>query len=223
MSPRADSRIAAVVPESEPSDREELSSAENYVVKKGDTLSKIWKILGAPYAQSLKAADAFKRSGVPLGQIREGRSVRYSMSEGLVVFAEFELPAGRRLAMKWDGKNFSPVLAEAEMKKTKISAAGTISGSLAQSAHSHGIPFSVVDDMVDVLAGKIDFSKDLREGDSFSVVYESSYREEALLEASLVSASLYVNGRRQFAILHTGEDGKPATSMKMGPPWGLFF
>lgn len=220
--------VAAVVPETaeketiDPAPNQE-TAGERYVVRRGDTISKIWKSLGAPYAHSLKAADAFKRAGVSLGQIREGREVRYIKNAETLVFAEFELPAGKKIALRWNGSSYDPETSEVEMQKVRTSSAGTIAGSLALAAQAHEIPFAIVDELVDVMASKVDFSKDLRDGDTFSIVYDSTFRGVELVEAELISASLYVNGRRQFAIEHTGEDGKRRYFDENGAPLGSYF
>lgn len=196
---------------------------EIYTVKRGDTISKIWKSIGAPYAHSLRAAEAFKRAGVSLGQIREGRDIQYIKNAETIIFAEFELPAGKRITLRWNGSSYDPETAEVEMQKVRTSAAGTIAGSLALAAQTHEIPFAIVDELVDVMASKVEFSKDLRDGDTFSIVYDSTFRGGELVDTSLVSASLYVNGRRQFAIEHTGEDGKRRYFDENGTPLGSYF
>ncbi len=196
---------------------------ETYTVKKGDTISKIWKSIGAPYAHSLRAAEAFKRAGVSLGQIRDGRDISYIKNSETIVYAEFDLPAGKKITLRWNGASYDPETTEVEMQKVRTSAAGTIASSLALAAQSHNIPFSVVDELVDVMASKVEFSKDLRDGDTFSIVYDSTLRGEELVDTALVSASLYINGRRQFAIEYTGEDGKRRYFDENGTPLGSYF
>jgi murein DD-endopeptidase MepM/ murein hydrolase activator NlpD len=74
---------------------------------------------------------------------------------------------------------------------------GIIESSLVESAQVAGIPYSVVDDFVDLFSSRVEFRRDLQPGDSFSVVYEDARTEDGeQLEAGVIKvAALKVGGK----------------------------
>ena len=92
-------------------------------------------------------------------------------------------------------------------------ASGTIRNSLFGATDEAGIPDSVALQLADIFSTDIDFHRELRKGDTFSVVYESLVADGEPVAwnegAGRVLAAEFVNGgRTHHAVWFTGGDGR---------------
>ncbi len=87
--------------------------------------------------------------------------------------------------------------------------AGT--SSLVAAIHEAGEQVQLAIDIAEVFAGEIDFNNDLRQGDSFDVLFEKFLREDEFAGyGSIVAAEFHNDGRRIRAIRFTPRGGAPA-------------
>ena len=85
---------------------------------------------------------------------------------------------------------------------------GTINSSLFAATDAAGIPDGVTLQMAEILGGKIDFARDLRQGDSFRVIYETRYHEGRPAGTGRVLAVEFVNkGQKAEAFWFAPENG----------------
>lgn len=85
---------------------------------------------------------------------------------------------------------------------------GVIESSLFAAIDRAGIPDSVASQIVDILASQIDFHRDLRKGDRFTVVYDSLYGNGEPTRAGRVLAVEFVNqGAPYRGVYFPGSDG----------------
>ncbi len=87
--------------------------------------------------------------------------------------------------------------------------AGT--SSLVAAIHEAGEQVQLAIEIAEVFAGEIDFNNDLRQGDSFDVLFEKFLREDEFAGyGSIVAAEFHNDGRRIRAIQFTPAGGAPA-------------
>lgn len=85
---------------------------------------------------------------------------------------------------------------------------GVIESSLFAAIDRAGIPDTVASQIVDILASQIDFHRDLRKGDRFTVVYDSLYGNGEPTRAGRVLAVEFVNqGVPYRGVYYPGSDG----------------
>ncbi len=87
--------------------------------------------------------------------------------------------------------------------------AGTITDTLHESGERFGLHLDVVSQLVDIFGWEINFQNDLREGDSFRVLYERKYRKEGTKKESfrVLAAELSAGGGKRFAFYFEKENG----------------
>ncbi len=89
--------------------------------------------------------------------------------------------------------------------------ANAISSSLFAAADAADVPESVAVELADIFGGDIDFHRDLRKGDRFSVIYEVHYLNGQHIRTGRVLAAEFMNnGRLYRAVWYPGADGKGA-------------
>jgi murein DD-endopeptidase MepM/ murein hydrolase activator NlpD len=90
---------------------------------------------------------------------------------------------------------------------TKLSS-GTIRSSLFAATDAVNLPDSVAIQVAEIFASDIDFRRDLRQGDRFSVVYESLEADGETLRAGRVLSAEFVNNGTSHEAVWFGEDGR---------------
>jgi len=84
---------------------------------------------------------------------------------------------------------------------------GTINSSLYASLQRIDAPLSLAAKMNDIMGWDIDFKRDLRQGDTFRILYEEVWKDDRLVRTGAIEAIEMVNkGRRHTAFLFTEGD-----------------
>jgi murein DD-endopeptidase MepM/ murein hydrolase activator NlpD len=97
----------------------------------------------------------------------------------------------------------------ARFETSTLVKSAVIQSSLFEAADAAGIPDSVAIQLADVFGGDIDFYRDLRKGDRFSVVYEMQYLGGRPVRSGRVVAAEFVNKGKAFrAIYYVDSNGK---------------
>jgi len=107
-----------------------------------------------------------------------------------------------RIAPEGDRYARSESLAPLETRVSMKS--GVIRSSLFGASDDAGIPDAVAMQLADVFGGDIDFHRDLRKGDRFSVAYETHYLGGRAVRSGRVLAAEFVNQGKTFRAVHYG-------------------
>lgn len=147
------------------------------------------------------------RDARSLFQLVPGRAVSAeTTADGELVTLRY-LNGGTLLTVTRDGDSFSASEQAAELETRTISAAGEIRSSLFAATDRLNIPDAVAMQMVEIFSTDIDFHKDLRKNDSFSVVYEMLYdRGEPVRSGRLLSAEFVNQGKTYSAVWFAAKD-----------------
>lgn len=87
---------------------------------------------------------------------------------------------------------------------------GTIEASLYASLQQLDAPLALASKMNDILGWDLDFSRDLRKGDTFRIVYEEVWKDQELVRTGSILALEIVNrGQDKRAFLYTNDEGRP--------------
>jgi murein DD-endopeptidase MepM/ murein hydrolase activator NlpD len=81
---------------------------------------------------------------------------------------------------------------------------GVIRSSLFGASDDAGVPDGVAMQLADVFGGDVDFHRDLRKGDRFSVVYETHWLGGRVVRSGRVLAAEFVNQGRSYRAVHYG-------------------
>lgn len=199
-----------------------------HLVTSGDTLLKIWQKYGGSYASGLAVAEAFKSADISLNAIRVGTEVNLVQSpEGELIGLRLNLDQGKKLIIsKDDQQNFKPEVKASRVVETERTVSGIITNSFADAVATLGVPYDVVDNVVDLLGDRIEFTKDLHRGDTFTLIYtDRSVRgTKAQLDVGPIqAASLRLQGKTFATMRHVGQDGKARYYDEKGNPVGNYF
>ena len=175
-------------------------------IQRGETVASLLARLGI---EDTPAVDYLRttRDARSLFQLVPGRAVSAeTTADGELVTLRY-LNGGTLLTVTRDGASFNAAEQPAQLETRIISAAGDIRSSLFAATDRLNIPDAVALQMVDVFSTDIDFHKDLRRNDRFSLVYEMLYdRGEPVRCGRLLSAEFVNQGKTLNAVWFAAKD-----------------
>jgi len=134
-----------------------------------------------------------------LTQLRPGRTVRAeSTQDGELKRLSYLTPSGDLLTVERNEQGFRASQVPADLDAQPLMAAGEIRSSLFAATDAAGLPDAVATQLAEIFSSQIDFHRDLRRGDTFTVVYESFYHHGERVRVGRVIAAEFLNGRRVF-------------------------
>lgn len=164
-------------------------------IQRGDTLARLLSRLRVNDADALAFLNT-SPSARAVFQLIPGRSLRAESSADGKLLTLYYLNGERLLTVKRDGETFTAEDKVAELETRVISVAGEIRSSLFAATDALNIPDAIAMQMVEIFSTDIDFHKDLRKGDRFSVVYEALHERGEPVRAGRVLSTEFINQGR---------------------------
>src|SRR5258708_40308308 len=171
-------------------------------IQRGDTVASVLARLnvndGDALAYLLQAKDV--RS---LYQLIPGRSVRVvTTGEGRLESLSYVNTDGRRLHVTRSETGFSSSEELPQTEQWVMQSSGEIETSLFAATDSSGIPEMVALQLAEIFSSDIDFHRDLRRGDRFSVVYEALAADGEFVGFGRVLSAGFVNQGKGFRAVY---------------------
>ncbi len=194
----------------DPTERASPSLEETTItVDSGDTLSTIFEKAGLGYSDVLKVLDLGDEAR-RLERIRPGDKLVLMMDDAeRFAGLKYDLSSESELSIfRSEGDQLVAEITDLPSETRLVSAGGTIKGSLYQSAIATGVPPAQIMQLAEVFGWKVDFLRDVRDGDQFRLIYEVREREgERLGTGQLVAAEFLNRGERVQAVRYTSPNG----------------
>ncbi|MDO9227887.1 MAG: peptidoglycan DD-metalloendopeptidase family protein [Pseudomonadota bacterium] len=171
-------------------------------ITRGDTLQSLLARLGVE-GEEARQALAAARENKSLGRLTPGRSVLARVTSGgqLMLF-RYLISDGTLVTLTRSGGKFQAAEQPAVLEARQIMRSGEIVGSLFGATDAADVPDRIASEMAEALSGDIDFHKDLRRGDHFSVVYEAFYLDGQLVKTGRLLAAEFVNQDKPYQAIH---------------------
>lgn len=180
-----------------------------YSIHSGDTISAILARLG------IEDADLANYIATDPGV----RSLARSLRPGIAIVAatnrdgqllSLTVPGqdgASSLLVQRKGNSFTTETRVLDLESQTRVASGTIRSSLFGATDEAGLPDSIATGMADIFGSKLDFRKDLRRGDQFSVVYETLYHDGVAVKTGRILAAEFVNAGARLTAVWYAPDG----------------
>lgn len=181
-------------------------------IQRGDTVAALLSRLGIQDEQAFAFLRQQPETQSIFRQLRPGKIITSHTGEsGELLSLTFPLngPKDNVLVVeKRDGR----FLTEEETRALNpqvVMKAGEIRSSLFAATDAIGLPDSIATQMADIFGGDIDFHRDLRRGDRFSVVYEMHFSQGQPARSGRILAAEFANNGKTFsAIWFESRDGQ---------------
>ena len=113
------------------------------------------------------------------------------------------------LVIEKNEKGFSASKETIALEVHNVLKSGTIQSSLFEATDAVGIPDSIATQLAEIFSAEIDFYRDLRKGDQFSLVYETlSHQGQVIRSGRILSAEFVNNKKAHTAYWFQTGDGK---------------
>jgi murein DD-endopeptidase MepM/ murein hydrolase activator NlpD len=166
--------------------------------QRGDTLAGLLGRLGVADAEVRRLART-----PALRLLRPGQTVAAQIgAEGELLHLSYLSARGTLTTVERAGDGFRVMQSAAPLRVEQLMRTGVIRSSLFVAADTAGVPDSVAVQIVDIFAGDIDFSRELRHGDRFAVVYEQFYLDGRPVHAGRVLAAEFTSRGRTYRALY---------------------
>jgi len=168
-------------------------------VQRGDTVPAMLARLDIRDAAAIEFIRQ-DRAMRPLHQLAPGRAVRAQTDiDGMLSWLEYATGQGTVLRLaRDDQQKLSASERPLQLERRIEMKSGEIRTSLFAATDDANLPDAVATQMAEMFSSEIDFHRDLRRGDTFTVVYEAFYHQGERVRTGRVVAAEFLNGRRVF-------------------------
>ena len=180
----------------------------NERVQRGDTVDELLHRLSI---EDTVASDYLRKSA-------EAGSFR-KLSAGTEVQAETSATGGL-IALRYLGDDSAQILIDkqqgvfhiktlpAQLENRLFVRTGEIKTNLYSATDEAGLPEAAANQLNELFSGDIDFHHDLRKGDKFTVVYEMTYSNGALLHTGRIQAAEFINQGHVYRAVYFQQDAQ---------------
>lgn len=180
----------------------------SHIVAKGETLAAILPKYGGDKSDALSIDSSLREIDRSLAILRVGDSISITRVKGELTEIKRNLPDGRVVTVDIKNDHLVSVV-EPKVEVVERLITGSIVTTLADAAERASLSFDVVDQLVDIFSDRVNFTRDIQPGDTFSVIVtEKRIQGVGSVVDSIDAALLSVNGSLYGAVRHIGKDGK---------------
>lgn len=181
---------------------------QEITTKPGDSLATLFKFMGIN-TQTLHAIMKNNPHAKALTQIKPNQVVQFLIKNHELDSLVIGLSKSESFTIKRVADHFETQRHTQEMNIKPETVTGTIHHSLYTTAKKTQIPYTLMQQMASILAYQINFSRDLREGDRFSIHYEAFYLGQDRIRTGQILSVSYTNqGKTYQAFRHQTRDGR---------------
>ena len=187
---------------------ENQTSWKDYTVKSGDNLAKIFKQL--KYSPTtlhniIQLDDKTKA----LKNIKPGQTLRFAQnSNGECTALEYDIDRIKTLKIHSENAQFNAYITEKPVVITHETTTADINNSLFYDAKQAGLSDKTIMELANIFGWDIDFAQGLRQGDSFTLLYESKFVDGKRIENGNILAAEFINRGDAFkAVRFTNNNG----------------
>jgi murein DD-endopeptidase MepM/ murein hydrolase activator NlpD len=178
-----------------------------YKIARGQSLSIIFKRLNisAKYLQAIMRADPLAKR---LQRIEPGQMIKFRYVDDVFAGLEYVVgPTYSLLALR-NGDSFVFSEAQKLYEKQTRHASATIHSSLFVAAKNAGVSGKTTMKLAELFGWDIDFALDIRNGDSFSVIYQTLHLNDKKIKDGDILVAEFINkGKVYRAVQYTDPEG----------------
>ncbi len=171
-------------------------------VQRGDTVDELLRRLNvddpaaSQYLRNAKNPDSLQH--LPVGKNVQAET----LADGSLVSLRYINSAGKQVITENRQGRFETREAELQSEKRILVRTGRISSTLFAATDQAGISDSAAVQLADIFSGDIDFHRDLRKGDHFSVIYEMNYSNGEPVSTGKILAAEFINQGHAYQALY---------------------
>jgi len=193
------------------SEKEQQNSLENkwqtVTTRHGDTLSSVFKRLGLSN-QTLLSIIHDNPYAKTLVRIKLDQQLQVLIRNETLEQFIFPISTTQYLMVSRQDNHYATQLKSRETNSHDQYLTATVRGSLYGTAKRMNLPHKIIQQMTDIFNWEIDFVKEVRAGDQFTIIYQAFFVDDKLVNTGDIIAVSYTNrGVTHKAIRHANAAG----------------
>lgn len=171
-------------------------------VQRGDTIAELLRRLNIDdiAASNYLRNDKSENSLLQLSSVMDVQAE--TLADGSLVSLRYTNRNGHQIIVKKTNDTFSSRTLNAQIEKRIFMRTGQISSTLFAATDAANVPDAAAIQLADIFSGDIDFHRDLRNGDQFSVIYEMNYSDGEAISTGNILAAEFINQGHQYRALY---------------------
>lgn len=176
--------------------------------RSGDSLGSVFKQVGLTQKTLLAIVhdSAYAKN---LSGIKPNQQIQFLIHDQILEKMVLPLNATQVLVVYRKDNQYISKVNSREMNSHNQFLTATVQGSLFGTAKRLNLPYKLVQQMTEIFNWEIDFAKDIRAGDQFSILYNAFYVDDKWVSTGDILAVTYTNrGKVHQAIRHESANGE---------------
>ncbi|OYY47412.1 MAG: peptidase M23 [Gallionellales bacterium 35-53-114] len=171
-------------------------------IQRGDTIAEVLRRLNVDDQAASNYLRSNKASST-LPHFATNKDIQAeTQADGSLLSLRYLSNNGNQVIIEKNGDNFTTRTVSPQIEKRIFMRTGDINSTLYAATDAAGMPDAVANQLADIFSGDIDFHRDLRKGDKFSVIYEMNYSNGEPVSTSNILAAEFINQGRQYRALY---------------------
>lgn len=175
-------------------------------VQRGDTVTELLRRMQVedPVASEYLRRD---QSAASFRQLAVGKFVQAETNvDGALLALRYLDNKGDQILIEKRAGGFKTSVQPPLLEQRLVMRSGEISSTLFAATDAIGLPESAANQLAEIFGGDIDFHRDLRKGDRFSVVYEMDYSNGEPVRAGRIRAAEFINQGVSYRVVYFKTD-----------------
>ena len=175
--------------------------------RSGDSMASVFGRAGLS-RKTLQEILSNNKHAKKLTQIKTNQEIQLLIRHKVLEKLILPFSTTQYLVISHEGARYITKIKSRKMNGQDDYLTATVQGSLYGTAKRLNIPYKLVRQMTEIFNWEIDFVKDIRSGDQFSIVYKAYYIDDKLVNTGDILAVSYTNrGITHQAIRHVSANG----------------
>ncbi|KTD27927.1 MULTISPECIES: peptidoglycan DD-metalloendopeptidase family protein [Legionella] len=201
------SKPSAVAPVKPTTTSEQENELKTIKTRAGDSLASVFSRLGLT-SQTLQTIIRENPSTKVLAKLKPNQQLQFLIKNHTLEKMIAPISSTQFIVVTRDGRHYRSKLNSYKTTTHNHYITATLRGSLYSTAKRHNIPYKLMQQMTEIFAWDINFAKDVRAGDQFTIIYKALFVEDKLVGVGDIVAVSYKNRGKVFqAVLHTSRSG----------------
>lgn len=199
--------LPKLAPQKTEPDTEEDNGWKIITTHSGDSLASVFKRAGLS-SQALQTILHNNPHAKTLASIKPDQHIRLLIHDKILEKLIIPISSTQHLIVSNKGKEYSSIIKSRKMDSHDDYITATIHGSLYGTAKRQNISYKLIQQMTEIFNWEIDFAREVRSGDQFSILYKGYYIDDKLVSTGDIIAVTYTNrGVAHQAIRHGNAAG----------------
>src|SRR5918993_3579167 len=187
-------------------------------VRSGETLGVVFQQLRLPATLMQRVLDQTSAKSA-LIHLREGQELAFELdAAGHLKTRRFDKDPANRVELSVSGDTVTEQVVSRPIERRVEIAAGTITSSLYADGARAGLTAGSINTLANIFKYDIDFVDDVRDGDTFQVVYEELWRDGQRIGTGEVIGATFTNRGKRFTAYAWSPEGKTEYFDETGRP-----